>query len=73
VLGTEDKVVDRDNYNEGRSYLPGNTVYFSIDGGNHAQFGSYGPQKGDGKATITEEQQQTRTAQAMLDWLGNLR
>lgn len=73
VLGTEDKVVDRDSYSEGRSYLPGNTVYFSITGGNHAQFGSYGPQKGDGKAAITEEEQQARTARAMLDWLGNLR
>ncbi|WP_042201972.1 alpha/beta hydrolase [Paenibacillus camerounensis] len=73
VLGTADTVVNRDNYSEGRSYLPGNTVYFSITGGNHAQFGSYGPQKGDGEAAITEEEQQTRTARAMLDWLGNLR
>lgn len=73
LLGTEDEVVDRDKYNEGRSYLPGNTVYFSILGGNHAQFGSYGPQKGDGIATITEDDQQARTARTMLDWMGNLR
>ncbi|MHA6531449.1 alpha/beta hydrolase [Paenibacillus sp. BAC0078] len=73
VLGTEDKVVDQAKYNEGRSYLPSNTVYYSVKGGNHAQFGSYGEQKGDGKATITEEEQQIRTARTMLDWLGNLR
>ncbi|AIQ57243.1 alpha/beta hydrolase [Paenibacillus borealis] len=73
VLGTEDKVVDQESYNEGRAYLPGNTVYTPVNGGNHAQFGSYGPQKGDGTATITEEEQQTRTARAMLDWIGNLR
>lgn len=73
LLGTADEVVDRDKYNEGRTYLPGNTVYHSIPGGNHAQFGSYGPQKGDGIATITEEDQQDRTARMMLDWLGNLR
>lgn len=73
VLGTEDKVIDRNRYSEGRAYLPGNTIYYSITGGNHAQFGNYGPQKGDGEATITEEEQQTRTARAMLDWLGNLR
>lgn len=73
VLGTEDKVVDQDSYNEGRAYLPGNTVYVSVSGGNHAQFGSYGPQKGDGMASITEEEQQSRTARAMLDWIGNLR
>ncbi|NQX48257.1 alpha/beta hydrolase [Paenibacillus tritici] len=73
VLGTEDKVVDQKSYNQGRAYLPGNTVYVSVEGGNHAQFGSYGPQKGDGVAAITEEEQQTRTVRAMLDWMGNLR
>ncbi|WP_246188207.1 alpha/beta hydrolase [Paenibacillus tengchongensis] len=73
VLGTKDEVVDRDKYNEGRSYLPSNTVYTSIPGGNHGQFGSYGPQKGDGTPTITEDEQQSSTARAMLDWLGNLR
>lgn len=66
-------MVDQESYNEGRAYLPGNTVYTPVNGGNHAQFGSYGPQKGDGIATITEEEQQTRTARALLDWIGNLR
>lgn len=73
ILGTEDGVIDRANYSKGRSYLPSNTVYYSIAGGNHAQFGSYGAQKGDGTPAISEEQQQIRTARAMLDWLGNLR
>ncbi|WP_379160317.1 alpha/beta hydrolase [Paenibacillus sp. sgz5001063] len=73
VLGTEDGVVDQENYNKGRSYLPSNTVYYSVKGGNHAQFGSYGEQKGDGEATISEDEQQTLTARALLDWLGNLR
>lgn len=72
ILGTEDTVINRKKFSEGRSYLPSNTVYDSINGGNHAQFGSYGPQKGDGEATITEEEQQSYTAHSMLDWLGNL-
>lgn len=72
VLGTNDQVIDRDSYREGRSYLPDNTLYSSIEGGNHAQFGSYGPQKGDGEATISEEEQQRLTTRTMLDWLGNL-
>jgi len=33
------------------------TVYFTMAGGNHAQFGKYGTQKGDGTATITQEAQ----------------
>lgn len=73
ILGTRDRVVDRGNYNKGRSFLPDNTVYYSIEGGNHGQFGSYGPQKGDGEPSITEEEQQNRTANALIDWLGNLR
>ena len=36
-----------------------------IDGGNHAQFGNYGPQKGDTSATITAEEQQTQTVEAI--------
>ncbi|WP_051529745.1 alpha/beta fold hydrolase [Paenibacillus sabinae] len=73
VLGTEDKVVDPKKYREGRAYLPDSTVYYSLEGGNHAQFGSYGPQKGDGEATITENAQQKETVRALLDWMSNLR
>lgn len=36
-----------------------------IEGGNHAQFGSYGPQKGDLPATISAEEQQQITADAV--------
>jgi len=32
-----------------------------IQGGNHAQFGNYGPQKGDLPATISAEEQQSQT------------
>ncbi len=73
VLGTEDKVLDRKKYLEGRAYLPDNTVYYSLEGGNHAQFGSYGPQKGDGEATISENRQQAETVRVLLDWMSNLR
>ena len=32
-------------YQAGRMYLPPDTVYYTIEGGNHAQFGDYGHQK----------------------------
>ncbi|WP_379133277.1 alpha/beta hydrolase [Paenibacillus sp. sgz500958] len=73
ILGTEDEVIDKDSYRKGRTYLPDNTVYYSLEGGNHAQFGSYGIQKGDGDAKISADEQQNRTVTVMLDWLGNLR
>lgn len=40
-----------------------------IEGGNHAQFGNYGPQKGDATATISAEEQQAQTVDAILDFL----
>jgi len=36
----------------------GKTIYYTIKGGNHAQFGTYGFQNGDGMATISAETQQ---------------
>ena len=40
-----------------------------IQGGNHAQFGNYGPQKGDAPATISAQEQQTQTVQAIEEFL----
>lgn len=37
----------------------GQTLYYDIAGGNHAQFGNYGKQKGDNDATISSDDQQT--------------
>lgn len=37
--------------------MPPNTVFEEIAGGNHAQFGWYGPQDGDGMALISREDQ----------------
>ncbi len=39
-----------------------------IEGGNHAQFGNYGKQKGDPDATISAEQQQDLAVEAILDF-----
>lgn len=40
-----------------------------IEGGNHAQFGNYGPQKGDLLATISAEEQQAQTVAAIEAFL----
>lgn len=42
-----------------------------IEGGNHAQFGNYGKQKGDFDGTITTEEQQRLTVEAMLEFVRN--
>ena len=40
-----------------------------IEGGNHAQFGNYGPQKGDFPATISAEEQQAQTVAAIEQFM----
>lgn len=42
-----------------------------IEGGNHAQFGNYGKQKGDPDATISAEEQQTITVNAIVEFIEN--
>ncbi len=42
-----------------------------IEGGNHAQFGNYGPQKGDAPATISAEEQQKQTVEAIEEFLSS--
>lgn len=69
ILGSEDQVMDSDKIAEYRPMLPSDAVEVVISGGNHAQFGSYGFQTGDGSATITAFEQQVRTVEEMLDFI----
>ena len=41
-----------------------------IEGGNHAQFGNYGEQKGDPAAAISRQEQQDIAVQAILEFIG---
>ncbi len=43
---------------ESLQYVNEDNIIFNIAGGNHAQFGWYGPQKGDGTAGIDTVTQQ---------------
>lgn len=66
IYGSEDGCLDRENYEAGRAFWIEGTEELVIDGGNHAGFGCYGPQNGDGDALIPAAEQQARTAEAIL-------
>ncbi|MRR30191.1 alpha/beta hydrolase, partial [bacterium] len=51
--------------------LPDSTEWVVIEGGNHAQFGWYGAQKGDNAPTISREDQQKEVIQGTLNLLTN--
>ena len=71
VYGSEDGVLNREKYEASRSNLPSDTKEVVIEGGCHAYFGMYGPQRGDGTPSITNEEQIRRTAAEILTWLGD--
>lgn len=60
ICGSEDRVVRKEKLEEGRK-LAENCAELVIEGGNHAQFGNYGIQSGDGEATISADEQQRQT------------
>lgn len=67
VYGSNDGVLNRETYAEDAANLPDDSSEVVIEGGNHAQFGDYGAQAGDGEAEITPEEQQAQTAQAVVE------
>ncbi len=69
LAGTNDHVLNWANYEEGIKKLPGDSVAHLIDGGNHAGFGDYGAQSGDGEATISHEEQQRVVVEEVLKML----
>lgn len=69
LLGSRDGIVNPQHYEQGKMYLPEESVFMSIEGGNHAQFGSYGVQEGDHPAAITPQEQWQQTAAALEQWI----
>ena len=66
LIGSNDGVINMEQYQKNRKNLPDDTEETMIQGGNHAQFGSYGLQKGDNEADITCEEQWKQTADYIL-------
>lgn len=67
IYGSEDRVLNMRRVEESRQYAPERYVEQVIPGGNHARFGSYGPQRGDGAATISAEQQQDESVRIIME------
>jgi poly(3-hydroxybutyrate) depolymerase len=72
IYGTLDGLATVDKIAASRPLLPPGTVWVAIEGGNHAQFGWYGPQRGDNLATISREEQQAQIVSATLALLAHL-
>lgn len=69
IYGSCDKVLNMDKYNKSKSLIKGNFTECIIDGANHAQFGYYGNQSGDGKALISAKLQQNQTVNKIISFI----
>lgn len=69
VYGTKDGLTDYDEIERSLELLPPEALVVGIEGGNHAQFGSYGLQGGDYEASITREQQRMEIIDATVQLL----
>ena len=69
IFGTTNDFPNTENFNDKKYLLPADTIFFGIEGANHAQFGDYGPQKGDVVASISLAEQHEQVAEIMLDFI----
>ena len=61
--------MNREKYGKYRDNLPDDTEETVIEGANHAGFGMYGEQQGDGEATITNAEQIEITADIIAEFV----
>ena len=69
IFGSEDGVMNREKYEKYKGNLPDGYSEHIIEGGNHAYFGMYGEQDGDGKAAISNIEQIEQTAEQIAKFI----
>ena len=69
IYGSNDKVFNKETYDKSKGLMDYNLTEYVINGGNHAQFASYGNQAGDGVATIPSENQRKQTEKEILEFI----
>ena len=67
VYGSEDGVLRLNKLREGRQFAPKQYFEHVIEGGNHALFGNYGEQEGDGTGLISAQEQQAETVRVVME------
>ena len=67
LYGSEDLVLDMDRLRRDSRYAPEHATEYVIEGGNHAQFGNYGIQKGDGTAAVSAKDQQKEAVRVIME------
>lgn len=69
IYSSEDFIASEEEILHKRHLSPIASEYYKIEGGNHAGFGYYGPQKGDGEAIISREEQHKIAAEKIVEFI----
>lgn len=69
IYGSDDGVASLEDVRSAAALLPASTLWVEVQGGNHAQFGWYGPQGGDNPARIDPLAQQEQVVAATVELL----
>ena len=69
IYGSNDEILNKERIESNKKYVKGAWNQLIIDGGNHASFGHYGRQKGDGVATITPKEQQYEAIKLIVNFI----
>ena len=72
LYGEKDGVLNKGNLAKSKENLPSDAKFIEIKG-DHSQFGDYGLQNGDEKASITEEKQFETTANYTIEVLDKIK
>ena len=72
IRGSLDNLAKSEDISGNLDKFPANTTFITIEGGNHFNNGNYGPQAGDNNSTITREEQQQQTVNAIIQFIKNL-
>lgn len=71
VLGSRDGLTDSAVVDEAAGLLPDGHTTLVIDGANHASFGSYGPQAGDGSSMVSPEEMRIQLTAALREFFAS--
>jgi hypothetical protein len=68
IVADRDNILSWDQFELNKKFLPPDTTFETVIGGNHSGFGYYGFQRGDGEATITRKEQHNQIFTIFTNW-----
>ena len=71
IYGSEDRVLNRESVQKAENLWQHETCI--LEGGNHAGFGNYGPQAGDGISGISAREQQEAAVKRILEKIDSIK